>query len=630
MGLARAFHRGCFSLLLGLSLAPPVLAGDAALPGAYMTSEKETRTFAWGSANRTFTEALADAFLGESDSTWVDISFTDSGVTVTRASLAEWVEKDLLGGPDPFAAHDGKVPVPWPNMDGLQDQLGPDQWVSYSRRQVCYIVAKSLVGAGTEGYANGLLRYLDKVANSGCQARKGAFGRAYLVLLAACAADPALANGGQGPLLVAAKASAQPEVETVRAESRQGKMASAGLRVCQYDDGVGGHTEFPEGAERVPREGCSPPSAEGPGRDFMTGGLKGQAAQDISASFLGGYVFGYDCGLGGGQDERLMTYMPEVGALTFFLSQSTYRGGDEHPHPQLRQPAWILGARQLFIGLDGTGRFTAMLERDPAAPLTSDLVGVELLGRRYQISSSRPFLAFMSENQGFIPEGNGTEDTRMARKNQHPAQRTVNVSTGFAFANQVRAWYYSVALHSYSRDVRPMLQTLVQSLGTGPWLAGLWWGDSQLGLLSVWLGHALAAPSWVRKQDGGNGAPALRLDYYLYSAFTENPGNQCLVHSGASCKACLDHCKEKPLPKSAYWLPAWAFFGDEEELSSSCIPTETPCGKLGLQDVIAAYAGSSVERLWSDVEKALESSVGSTASSVFDLLLGSSSRRLMV
>merc|ERR1712194_37577 len=85
-----------------------------------------------------------------------------------------------------------------------------------------------------------------------------------------------------------------------------------------------------------------------PGRDFMTGGLLGQATQDISAAWFGGYLFdAHVCGLGGGQDERLSVYFPEVTVLAYFLSAS-------HPYPQLRQPVWVLGARNFFTGLDGT------------------------------------------------------------------------------------------------------------------------------------------------------------------------------------------------------------------------------------------------------------------------------------
>merc|ERR1712050_547759 len=108
-----------------------------------------------------------------------------------------------------------------------------------------------------------------------------------------------------------------------------------------------------------PAEGCAQPSDTGIGKDFMTGGLKGQATQDISAAWLGGYVFGNADGLGGGQDERLMVYFPEVSALTFFLSQNEKTA-------QLRQPVWVLGARRLFTGIDGTCRYERplVLDRD--------------------------------------------------------------------------------------------------------------------------------------------------------------------------------------------------------------------------------------------------------------------------
>merc|ERR1719471_1767857 len=118
------------------------------------------------------------------------------------------------------------------------------------------------------------------------------------------------------------------------------------------------------------------------------------------------------------------------------------------------------------------------------------------------MSSSRPFIAFMSENQGYF----GGEDhakLNLARRNKHPLQRLAG-SEKYAFEKQVRAWYGSMALTSYHPDTHSALKTVVHSVGTGPWLAGLWWGDSQLGMLSVYIGQALAAPTW-----GG-----LPVDYY--------------------------------------------------------------------------------------------------------------------
>ena len=37
------------------------------------------------------------------------------------------------------------------------------------------------------------------------------------------------------------------------------------------------------------------------------------------------------------------------------------------------------------------------------------------------------------------------------------------------------------------------LKKVVKSLGVGPWGAGLSFGDSELGFLATWIGHAAAA-----------------------------------------------------------------------------------------------------------------------------------------
>mmetsp|Transcript_17910 Transcript_17910/g.46334 ORF Transcript_17910/g.46334 Transcript_17910/m.46334 type:complete len:180 (+) Transcript_17910:851-1390(+) len=179
----------------------------------------------------------------------------------------------------------------------------------------------------------------------------------------------------------------------------------------------------------------------------MTGGPNrpaGQAIQDISAKFLGGYVFGNSCGLGGGQDERLMTYFPEVFVLTFFLSQHA-------EHPQLREPSWILGARMLMIGLDGSARFDRRLELDTTVPLTSDLEDVSVDGKVYSISKSTPFLAFMSENQDFLEEGGWWSGEKtfddlhpelvMARQNRHPKQRKVDAASCTRSGHGTPLWH---------------------------------------------------------------------------------------------------------------------------------------------------------------------------------------------
>ena len=41
------------------------------------------------------------------------------------------------------------------------------------------------------------------------------------------------------------------------------------------------------------------------------------------------------------------------------------------------------------------------------------------------------------------------------------------------------------------------LRALVASVGSGPWGAGLWWGDSQISLLAAWIGQAVATREWA-------------------------------------------------------------------------------------------------------------------------------------
>lgn len=334
--------------------------------------------------------------------------------------MINWVRHELLGRNSTFSEFGGKVPVPWPSAaDQLDDQLDNGQFVAYSRRQVCFIVAKSLVGADTMGYRNGLHRYLEAhVPWEGCTPWSSAFGRAFWGLLKACAADPALTDGAQGPSILVAKAMKPPKVEDVRKLAKNAMLADADLRVCRYDDGSAGvNGTLPAPLKPVPVAGCMQPLSNAPGKDFMTGGLRGQATADISASWLGGYIMGNSCGLAAGQDERLMSYMPEVAALAFFLSQSP-------KFPQLRQPAWVLGARMLFKGIDGTSRFDHTFEWDPAAPLSGDLIATDIQGARYALSSSRPFIAFMSESQDFFG-GDWTNKDKLqrARRNKEPLQR---------------------------------------------------------------------------------------------------------------------------------------------------------------------------------------------------------------
>jgi len=597
--------------------APPKDAFMSAVESGtsgFRTNAAKVKAFGWTTPSMSLQASADMAFPGGAG--WTDIAFDEAaGRTWTLPAVVEWVSQELFGGPDPFAEHGGAVPVPYTALDAQggkfstpRDQLEPGQYVTYSRRQVCYIVAKSLIGSKTAGYGNGLERFLHKDVYGKCTAAGSDFGRAFWSLLAACAADPTLAAGAHGPVLLAAKGEEPPAMADVRSLADSAPLAGAGLRTCLYDDGTD-----PTGlaVARVPEAACrGPPQSDRPGADFMTGGIKGQAVQDISAMFLGGYVYGNTCNLGGGQDERLMVYYPEVTALAFFLSEAGPDG--VYGPPQLRQPAWILGARRVRVGVDGTALRELLFEPDPKVPLTSDLVDIQVAGAGFSISMSKPFLAFMSENQGFLGWPEPAASLKLARANREPKQREVDPSSKYAFEKQVRAWYRAVSLTSYAKEVQPALRRVVTSIGVGPWGAGLWWGDSQISWLASWIGHAAAARTWGRD---------LPLDYYLYSAFTENPGNQCLLHSAARCKQCAARCVATSAGEQhAFWLPGEAFMtvGDP----NPCAVTGDACGQAGFEDIMAAWGATNAGALWRAVEATLQDASAVPAqSSVFDLLM---------
>merc|ERR1719436_968014 len=115
------------------------------------------------------------------------------------------------------------------------------------------------------------------------------------------------------------------------------------------------------------------------------------------------------------------------------------------------------------------------------------------------MSVSRPFLAFQSSNQGFLGGDDVDEATKRARRNREPKQRDVDPQSEWSFEKQVLAWYNAVALTSYGDAIQPVLKDMIESIGTGPWLAGVWFGDSQLGFLASWIGQAIAAETWGGK-----------------------------------------------------------------------------------------------------------------------------------
>lgn len=385
-------------------------------------------------------------------------------------------------------------------------------------------------------------------------------------------------------------------------------LADSGFRLCRYDDGAIADQDYLPGVPRTPPSMCKQPSADEPGVDFMSTSVreKGQALQYMSAGLLGGYTYGNACNIGGGQAERTMNMMPEVSALVFFLSQAKT--------PELRQPAWIMGARMLLSGLDGTGQFNSQLAPDEHARMHSDLVQVQVQSKRFKVSTSKPLVGFMSENQGMVPFNSPKWRLAKARLNQLAEQRDGSPTGKYGFRRQIAQWYRSVSLESYSEDLHAMMKKVVKSVGAGPWMAGLWFGDSQVGVLAMWIGQALAAQSW-----GGSGA--LPLDYYMYSRFTENAGNQCFVHSKAACQKCLWTCNRNIPDHTTWWMPADALMSDADTTNPCVVGGDNSCGVHGLEDIVWNFGMKHAGDLWNTAEHIMKTHRGDVSHTLFDLIM---------
>lgn len=145
-------------------------------------------------------------------------------------------------------------------------------------------------------------------------------------------------------------------------------------------------------------------------------------------------------------------------------------------------------------------------------------------------------------------------------------------------ADDVERWYQAYEPSMYNKAVHGAFRSVVKRIGTGPWGAGVWAGDSQQSFLAVWLATSLL------------GGPIL--DYYAYSNFCENPGNQCFVLGQRDCKKCL---RQSGMAHSIF---------------------EKRCGATGVQDIIAQFQGKSVDSLFQAVVK-----IGQPPQTVFDLLV---------
>lgn len=249
----------------------------------------------------------------------------------------------------------------------------------------------------------------------------------------------------------------------------------------------------------------------------------------------------------------------------------------------------------ILTGLDGTRHWTNW-RTNPDMAFRTDLTTLELEGQQMLVSNRKPFVAAVPAFQASF------DNLKEARQNRALAQRQVHGPNSFK--------QQALSLDALPPTFRDQMPKFVASLGSGPWMSGHRFGDSQLDVLAIWLGQTLASRSWKA---------SVFLDFYMYSAFTENPGNQFYLHSSKRCGACLWTCKHKWFPPGSFYLPKKGFMSGDQ--SKPCVMwSEFACSQHGLETMFWNFGFKPADRLWTMLEKVLEAHKDENQRSVFDRL----------
>jgi len=263
----------------------------------------------------------------------------------------------------------------------------------------------------------------------------------------------------------------------------------------------------------------------------------------------------------------LVQFYSEVLAFSFFMSGSS----------MLPVPFTILGARRYLSSIEGNSygskcgavRNENWLNID----IVKDTVEVELGGRHVSVTASA-FVAVKSECTG--AHVNGQCQMNDMVNNQCDVQRR-HVDA------DINYWIQAYNSAMYNPVAQPAFRAVIKRIGTGPWGAGEWHGDSQQYFLVVWLATALLGPS-------------LTLDYFIYDHFCENPGNQCFLLDQPSCGPCMARAgAAQPLNPQAcgqqdVWGMVHAFAGrGAQELYDALVQVEGPPAQVF--DLLAPVPG---------------------------------------
>jgi len=390
---------------------------------------------------------------------------------------------------------DSEGKVPWIDFGSA----GGGKVVALSQRQLAYLVANILVGNHIS-VRDGLSSMLSVCSQKQAGPKK-LVPQAYLMSLLSFLAvlSQELYDGDQGRTLIAATPGSI-------SDGWKNKLTTATLQpptLCAKDAG---------GSD------CGLP-------DYMSGGTEFQAVTSMAKEVVTGQSDMCDTSFN--QDESLPLFYSEVLAFHFFTSESV----------KLPLPWTLLGARRYvrdisgqagagfpFYGLCGGVRLSNWLNEGIGQSSTD----VSLGGEEDQLETvpSYAFVAVATEGAVGCKVSDAVQNNCIEQRNHLDMDMSL--------------WFQAYEPTMYNSVVQDAFKQVISRIGTGPWGAGRAYGDSQQLFLAAWLATSVLGDGKVK------------LDYYIYSKFCENPGNQCYVLGKPECQACLvdSSGNQYPLPTS--------------------------------------------------------------------------------
>jgi len=277
------------------------------------------------------------------------------------------------------------------------------------------------------------------------------------------------------------------------------------------------------------------------------------------------------CDLADSQDESAVQYYSEVLAFAFFTAAGASQAA---ANSMLPVPFTLLGARRYVKEISGestSGRCGRVEERNWLNErIPTDVVRVNVNGSAALVVSGA-FVAVASACSACI--AGSACDMATNVNNQCNAQRR-------HLDDDVDLWFQAYDPTMYAGAVQDAFSRIVKYIGTGPWGAGVWYGDSQQYFLTVWMATALLSGA--------------SLHYYIYDHFCENPGNQCFVLGKQGCSSCIAKGSAGTQVQAKY------------------------CGTQSVYDMVSRFKGQPAQSLYGPLKQ-----VRGPPLQVFDVLAGS-------